>query len=139
MVMPVSVLLVDDDLPILQTLKGVLETRNFSVATACSAGDAVRALAAAAFDLVVTDMRMETPTAGYEVVRTARDHPQPPVVVILTAYPIPAPEWRASGADALFVKGGGFFRMLDDLERLVSVRRARPAARVRKASGRKAG
>src|SRR5512146_2499343 len=117
--MPFNVLLVDDDPPILQTLKSVLETRNFSVATACSAGDAVRTLAADAFDLVVTDMRMETPTAGFEVVRSAKDHPEHPVVVILTAYPIPAPEWRAAGADALFMKGSGIVRILDDLERMV--------------------
>ncbi len=138
--MPFSVLLVDDDPPILQTLKGVLETREFNVATANSAGDAVRTLAGAAFDLVVTDMRMETPTAGYDVVRTAKDHPHRPVVVILTAYPIPAPEWRASGADAMFIKGGGVGRMLDDLERLIVMRRGKPAtSALPKASSEKAG
>ncbi len=137
--MSVRVLLVDDDPPILQTLKTVFETRDFTVATAESAGDAVRTLAEGGFDLVVTDMRMETPTSGLEVVRTAKERPEHPVVVILTAFPIPAPEWRAAGADALFVKGGGIARILDDLEHLVRTRRSKGPTHASGAAGERAG
>lgn len=124
--MPFNVLLVDDDGPILQTLRGVFETRDFAVSTASSAGEAIRMLADSAFDLVVTDMRMETTTSGYEVIRTARDQSHGPVVVILSAYPIQATEWRAAGADAMFMKGGGIARMLDDVEHLVRTKRPKP-------------
>ncbi len=137
--MSLSVLLVDDDPPVLQTLKTVFETRDFNVATAISARDAVLSLGQGSFDLVVTDMRMETPTSGLEVVRTAKEHPDHPVVVILTAFPIPAPEWRAAGADALFVKGGGIVRILDDLEQLLKTRQPKAPSRISEAASEKAG
>ncbi len=114
-----SVLLVDDDHPILHMLKSIFESHHFSVSMASSAAEAVRVLDASFFDLVVTDIRMENPTAGYDVIRAAKRQPKPPVVVILSAFPIPAPEWRAAGADAMFMKGGGITRMLDDVQRMV--------------------
>ena len=117
--MPFTALLVDDDATVLQTLKAVFETREFDVSTAVSAGEAVSTLARLSFDLVVTDMRMETDRSGYEVVRQAKSTANRPVVVILSAYPIPVTEWRKAGADAMFMKGGGIFRILDDIERLL--------------------
>jgi CheY-like chemotaxis protein len=112
-------LIVDDEPSVLTTLKAVFESRSFSVSTAASAGDAKQVLAQLPFDLVLTDMRMETATAGYEVVRSARALAQKPVIVILTAFPLPSNEWREAGADAMFVKGGGIFRILDDIEQLL--------------------
>jgi ActR/RegA family two-component response regulator len=117
--MPFTALLVDDDATILKTLKSVFETRDFDVSTAKSASEAVSTMARLSFDLVVTDMRMETDTSGFEVVRHAKSTTNSPVVVILSAYPIPATEWRKAGADAMFIKGGGIFRILDDIERLL--------------------
>jgi CheY-like chemotaxis protein len=117
--MPFTALLVDDDDAVLKTLRGVFEMRSFDVSTAVSAGEAINTLAQLSFDLVVTDMRMETDTSGFEVVRHAKSKTQQPVVVILSAYPIPVTDWRNAGADAMFVKGGGIFRILDDIERLL--------------------
>jgi CheY-like chemotaxis protein len=117
--MPFTALLVDDDAAVLKTLKAVFETRDFDVSTAVSAGEAVSTLARLCFDLVVTDMRMETDVSGFEVVRHAKLTTNRPVVVILSAYPIPVTEWRNAGADAMFMKGGGIFRILDDIERLL--------------------
>jgi DNA-binding response OmpR family regulator len=117
--MTFKALLVDDDSLVLDTLKAVFESRKFDVSTATSAGDAINALAQSSYHLVVTDMRMETDTAGYEVVRIAKGLNYRPVVVILSAFPIPRTEWRTAGADAMFIKGGGVFRILDDIERIV--------------------
>jgi hypothetical protein len=64
-------------------------------------------------------MRMESETAGFEVVRHAKLAANPPVVIILSAYPIPGSEWRPAGADGMFMKGGGIFRILDDIEKLL--------------------
>ena len=126
--MPFTALLVDDDSAVLKTLKGVFELRRFSVSTAVSAGDAVTMLKQNSFDLVVTDMRMETETAGFEVVRSAKSTAARTVVIILSAYPIPASEWRSAGADAMFMKGGGIYRMLDDIERLLRSHTKLPAS-----------
>jgi CheY-like chemotaxis protein len=120
--MPFTALIVDDDAAVLSTLKAVFEKRDFDVSTAVSAGEAVSTLARLSFDLVVTDMRMETDVSGFEVVRQAKSTTNRPVVVILSAYPIPVTEWRKAGADAMFTKGGGIFRILDDIERLLHKR-----------------
>jgi DNA-binding response OmpR family regulator len=117
--MPFTALLVDDDSAILSTLKSVFEMRGFEVSTASSAAEAAATLAGFSFDLVVTDMRMETDTAGFDVVRHAKSKANHPVVVILSAFPIPYTEWRNAGVDAMFMKGGGIFRILDDIERLL--------------------
>jgi CheY-like chemotaxis protein len=117
--MPFTTLVVDDDSAVLSTLKSVLETRDMEVFTAVSASDALSQMAARSFDLVVTDMRMETDVSGFDVVRGAKALSNHPVTVILSAFPIPTEEWRQAGADAAFVKGGGIFRILDDIERLL--------------------
>lgn len=121
-IMSCSMLLVEDDATVLRTLKSVFESSCYEVFTAASAKDAVAALTHQSFDVVITDMRMETDTAGYEVVRAAQAQEQKPVIAILSAFPIPATEWRSSGADAMFLKGSGIRQVLDDLERLVRER-----------------
>jgi CheY-like chemotaxis protein len=127
--MPFTALLVDDDSAILTTLKSVFETRGFEVCTAGSASEAIGMLQGRSFDLVVTDMRMESSTSGFEVVRHAKSAALPPMVIILSAFPIPADEWRSAGADAMFMKGGGIFRILDNIERLLQKQAKSRAAR----------
>jgi DNA-binding NtrC family response regulator len=112
-------LIVDDDAVVLKTLKMLFEARHFEVSTADSAQAAATALDADVFDLVVTDMRMETNTAGFDVVRHAKQRASSPVVLILSAYPIPPAEWRSEGADGMYQKGGGSLAMIDEIERLL--------------------
>ncbi len=121
--MAIDVLLVDDDAGVLRSLKIMFEAHDFSVCTASSAAEAIRTMAERTFDLIVTDMRMETRSAGYEVIRAAKARPNMPAVAILSAFPIPATEWRKAGADTMFMKGFGISRMLDDLRRLATRRK----------------
>lgn len=100
-----SILLVDDDPPVLAMIGAVLESEGYVVTTATNATDAKIKLAAGKFDMVVTDMRMETDTAGFDVVRAARSGPEPPVIVIMTAYPMLEEQWREAGASAGVMKG----------------------------------
>jgi CheY-like chemotaxis protein len=74
------------------------------------------------FDVVLTDMRMETATAGFDVVRAARQIDPAPVIAILTAFPISPSEWRPSGADALMVKGADIISLPDKLLNLLKAR-----------------
>ena len=67
------ILLVDDELAILLTLKAVLEIHGFDVETAASAREAKSKLRAHTYHMVITDMRMENERAGIEVVRAARE------------------------------------------------------------------
>ena len=119
------VLLVDDEEAIRKLLSSVLEMADFKVTTAGSAREGIQKLGTEAFDLVLTDLRMETPLAGYDVVKAARNLSERPVSVIVTAFPIPPSEWRSVGADALFTKGMETIHMADQLKKLMS--RKRPA------------
>jgi two-component system response regulator PilR (NtrC family) len=114
----IRVLIVDDEDAILTMLKLVLESAAFQVETAHSAAQAQSCLQKEAFDVVLTDMRMESATAGYDVVRAARQLRPRPAIAILTAFPIAASEWRKSGADALLIKGSEVLRLPETLQSL---------------------
>lgn len=112
-------LLVDDEPAILRLLRTILELAEFEVQTCASAGEAIPRLKQEKFDLIVTDMRMESVTAGYDVVRAAVKLKPRPVVVILTAFPISPADWKPSGADALIVKGTEMVNLPQRLQTLV--------------------
>jgi CheY-like chemotaxis protein len=115
------ILIVDDEPAILGLLKSVLELASFEIEAARSAEEAKLRLSEKRFDIVLTDMRMETPAAGFEVVRAARQLRPRPVIAILTAFPISAAEWRPSGADALIVKGTNIMNLPDKLHSLIKM------------------
>jgi DNA-binding response OmpR family regulator len=98
------ILLVDDELAILLTLKAVLEINGFDVETAASAKEAKSKMRASQYHMVITDMRMESETAGTEVVRAAKQASYQPAVAMLTAFPLPGADWREDGADEMLVK-----------------------------------
>ncbi len=113
------ILLVDDELAILLTLRAILEMNGFEVDTAASAREAARKMQDAVFDMVISDMRMESETAGYDVIRTARQQPYDPATAILTAYPSLGNDWQIEGAHSLLVKPINTDEMLRQLESLL--------------------
>ncbi len=98
------ILLVDDELAILLTLKAVLEIHGFDVETAASAREAKSKLRAHSYHMVITDMRMENERAGLDVVKAAKQAEYQPAIAMLTAFPVPGSEWRDEGADEMLVK-----------------------------------
>jgi CheY-like chemotaxis protein len=115
-----AILIVDDDDGVRSMLKLAFEMHGYEVTAADSAGAAKDLLAARTFDAVLTDMRMETDTAGFEVVRAAVAQPQRPPTVILTAYPLLAQQWREMGASAVLQKPVQMGNLLDTLKRLLA-------------------
>jgi CheY-like chemotaxis protein len=113
------VLVIDDEEPIRKLLTTVLEMDDFSIATANSATEGIEKLRHENFDLVMTDLRMETPFAGFEVVKFARHLNPSPLSVILTAFPVPPSDWKQAGADALFTKGGDTLNLGNRLHNLL--------------------
>jgi DNA-binding response OmpR family regulator len=114
------ILLVDDELHILLTLRAILEMHNFEVDTAASAREAEKKLKSDTFDMVITDLRMESETAGYEVIRAARQQPYDPATAILTAYPSGYEEWQSRGAQSLLVKPVNTEELLRQIESLIA-------------------
>ena len=119
-----QVLLVDDEPFVRSMLKAVLETDGYSVTIAVSAAEARAKLVDQSFDVVITDMRMETDISGYEVVRAARRRRENPVVIIMTAFPLSEEQWRHEGADAGMMKPVPMNEMLASIHHLLQVRRA---------------
>ena len=113
------ILLVDDELAILLTLRAILEMNGFAVDTAASAKEASRKLANGVYEMVITDMRMESETSGYEVIRAARQQAYDPATAILTAYPSLGNEWKSKGAQSLLVKPVNMDELLRQIEALL--------------------
>jgi DNA-binding response OmpR family regulator len=113
------ILLVDDELPILLTLKAILEMHDFEVETAASARDAIRKLDDHTYHMVITDLRMEAPTSGYDVIRAAKRQAYDPATAVLTAYPSLGNDWRSQGAQSLLVKPVGTDALLRQIEALL--------------------
>jgi CheY-like chemotaxis protein len=105
---------------VLQLFKLLLELNKFSVETATSAAEAKQVLTQEKFEMVITDLRMESPSAGFEVVRAADSLTPRPAIAIVTAFPVPSAEWRAAGADALFVKGSNTMDLPTRLQELLA-------------------
>lgn len=112
------ILLVDDEVAILLTLKAVLEISGFEVDTSASAREAKLKLRANQYHMVITDMRMESETAGKEVVAAARKAAYKPAVAMLTAFPEQVYEGDPDAADKMLVKPmhtGDLIRQLEAL------------------------
>jgi DNA-binding NtrC family response regulator len=113
------ILLVDDELAILLTLRAILEMNGFEVDTAASVKEAEHKMKNGVFEMVITDMRMESETAGYAVIRAARQQAYDPATAILTAYPSLGNEWQIEGAHSLLVKPVNTDELLRQLESLL--------------------
>jgi DNA-binding response OmpR family regulator len=128
------ILLADDELPILLTLKAILEMHGFEVDTAASAREAIGKLDNNSYHMVITDLRMEEATSGYDVIRAAKRQEYDPATAILTAYPALGSDWHSQGAQTLLVKPVGTEDLLRQIEALLvtheDAKRSRAAGRV---------
>ena len=78
------VLLVDDDLASRLTLQTVLQAGGYSVDAACSASEACGKMDEHQYELVLSDLHMESPESGLEVLVHARLMDYQPAIAILT-------------------------------------------------------
>ena len=144
------ILLVDDDLAVLLTLKAVLELHGFEVETAGSSAEAFACMESSVYQMAISDLRMETEEAGLEVIRTARRQAYDPATALLTAYP-PSGEhwdgkhrdgedWRGENSDSLLIKPLGTGDLLRQVEALLirhadkQLRQRNPASKAQEAN-----
>jgi DNA-binding response OmpR family regulator len=119
LVMKRRILLVDDELAVLLTLKAVLEINGFEVETAASAREAKSKIKNSHFHMVITDMRMESESAGLDVVQAAKKASYQPAVAMLTAFPLSDLEGAEDGADEVLVKPMNTQDLLVQIEALL--------------------
>jgi DNA-binding response OmpR family regulator len=121
------ILLVDDEVAVLLTLKAVLEISGFDVDTAASAREGVSKLHTREYQMLITDMRMEHDVAGVEVIKAARAAAYHPAVALLTAFPVAEEDWQEMGADKLLVKPMHTQILLKQIEDLIHSHEAKLA------------
>jgi DNA-binding response OmpR family regulator len=114
------ILLVDDEVAVLLTVKAVLEISGFDVDTAASAREGVSKLHTREYLMLITDMRMEHDVAGVEVIKAARAAAYHPAVALLTAFPVAEEDWQEMGADQLLVKPMHTRILLQQIEDLIA-------------------
>jgi len=118
------ILLVDDDLAVLLTLKAVLELHDFEVEIAESTAEAFTRMDTGVYHMVISDLRMETEEAGLEVIRAAHRQSYAPATALLTAFP-PSDEYWTEGQgsadhpDSLLVKPLGTRDLVRQIEALL--------------------
>lgn len=115
------VLLVDDDPTSRLTLQTVLEAGGYRVDSAASAAEAVGKLDEREYELVLSDLQMESPEAGLKVLAHARMMDYKPATAIVTTYrnASPANERR------MLIKPVDIPGLLGKVAQLISERAAR--------------
>ena len=123
------ILLVDDEVAVLLTMKAVLEISGFEVETAASAREGKARLRTHQYHMVITDMRMESDLAGREVVQAARLAPYHPAVALLTAFPVDEGDWQELGSLKLLLKPMHTRVLLQQIEKLFETHERKLAAK----------
>jgi DNA-binding response OmpR family regulator len=117
------ILLVDDDLAVLLTLKAVLELHEFEVETASSSKEAFARMESGVYHMVISDLRMETEEAGLDVIRAARRQSYSPATALLTAFPpdevVGINHGRGEKPDSLLIKPVGTRDLVRQVEALL--------------------
>ena len=120
------VLLVDDDPTSRLTLQTVLEAGGYRVDAAASAAEAVGKLEEQEYELVLSDLQMESPRAGLKVLAHARMMDYKPATAIVTTYqntkpPAPSPKTQSR----MLIKPEDVPGLLSKVANLISERAAR--------------
>ena len=98
-----SILLVDDDSVILTVFSWRLRAEHFSVTAVSSGSEAISALQAAQYDIVITDLIMEG-IDGFEVLTAVKTIAPPTPVIIISGHVESAIDAVRLGADDFLVK-----------------------------------
>ena len=117
------ILLVDDEVAVLLTMKAVLEISGFDVDTAASAREAHSKIKLHEYQMIITDMRMESDAAGRDVIQAARSAVYHPAVALLTAFP--DDDWADIGADKMLVKPMQTAILIRQIEKLLETHAAK--------------
>ena len=128
------ILLVDDDLAVLLTLKAVLEYHGFEVETAASTAEAIARLESNSYQMVISDLRMDTEDAGLKVIEAARRQEYNPATALLTAFPPEEQHWKETASESLLIKPLGTSDLLRQIEALLIHHEDTKQARLRLSS-----
>ena len=118
------VLLVDDDPASRLTLQTVLEAGGYNVDAAASAAEAVGKLDEGEYELVLSDMQMESPEAGLKVLAHAKMMNYKPATALVTTYQNSKPN-PARRRSSMLIKPEDLPGLLGKVADLISERATR--------------
>ena len=127
------VLLVDDDPTSRLTLKTVLEAGGYNVDSAASAAEAVGKLDEGEYELVLSDLQMESPEAGLKVIAHARMMDYKPATALITTYQNARP--AAARQNSLLIKPEDVPGLLSKVADMISQRATRRLERELRLAG----
>ncbi|MGH9558112.1 MAG: response regulator [Bryobacteraceae bacterium] len=128
------VLLVDDNPASRLTLKTVLEAGGYNVDAAASAAEAVGKLDEREYELVLSDLQMESPEAGLKVIGHARIKDYKPATAIITTYSNEQPD-PAGHKNSMLIKPEDLPELLGKVADLISQRASRRLRRELRLAG----
>jgi CheY-like chemotaxis protein len=128
------VLLVDDDPASRLTLKTVLEASGYNVDSAASAAEAVGKLEEGEYELVLSDLQMESPQAGLQVLAHAKMMDYKPATALLTTYENARPNLPRR-ENSMFIKPVDVPGLLGKVADLISERATRRLQRELRLAG----
>jgi len=130
------VLLVDDDPASRLTLQTVLQAGGYRVESAASAAEAVTKLDEQEYELVLTDLRMESPEAGLRVLAHARMMNYKPATALITTYQDRKPSCTArQTGEQVLIEPEDLPGLLAKVADLIAERATRRIARALRHSG----
>jgi len=116
---------VDDDPTSRLTLQTVLEAGGYHVDAAASAAEAVGKLDEQEYQLVLSDLQMESPEAGLKVLAHARNMEYKPATAIVTSYRNAPQPQKPSRAIRALIEPEDVPGLLSKVANLISERAAR--------------
>lgn len=119
------VLLVDDDPTSRLTLKKLLELGGYTVDSAASAAEAVGKLDEGEYELVLSDLQMESPEAGLKVIAHARMMDYKPATALITTYQNFRPAVGARQQNSVLIEPEDIPGLLSKVADLISERATR--------------
>jgi CheY-like chemotaxis protein len=120
------VLLVDDEVPSRLTLQTLLQASGYSVDVAASAAEAVGKLDERQYELVLSDLRMESPEAGLQVLAHARLKDYQPATALVRAYHDSKQRWPVPKGDRhVTIETEAVPDLLDKVAELIGMRASR--------------
>jgi CheY-like chemotaxis protein len=118
------VLLVDDDPASRLILQTVLKAGGYNVDSAASGAEAVAKMDAGTYELVLSDLQMESPQAGLKVLAHAKMMDYKPATAILTTYQNSKPS-QAQRSKSMLIKPEDLPGLLGKVADLIGERASR--------------
>jgi len=126
------VLLVDDDPTSRHALELLLQLGGYEVDTAASAAEAIHRMEQSEYELVLTDLGMESPEAGLRVLAHARHLPYKPATAVIRTYREPGQAGETGSPEddeQVAIAAEDVPELLDKVAELISERARKRLAR----------